>query len=323
MAIWFAGGYSADMGGDSTGIVVLRSRSDGSLENRGVAASVDSPSYLLLAGDVLFAAAEGSARVVAFAREGERLEPLGEAPSGGLWPCHLGRFGDMLVVANYGDGSLGVLSGEPLRLAATVQGEGSGPLERQDGPHAHSTACAGGRVLSADLGTDTVHIHEIVGGELRRTGGLALPPGTGPRDILEHPDGRVFVLGELSNALLELRWTRAGVLELERSTALPGASPRDQAAALALSGDGRLLFSALRGSDTIVAFDVSRGGADPVSSAPSAGAWPRHLAVHGDRVHVANERSGTVASFAIAADGGLALVRDPEPVPTPTFLLRG
>ncbi|MFD2353500.1 lactonase family protein [Nonomuraea ferruginea] len=71
---------------------------------------------------------------------------------------------------------------------------------------------------------------------------------------------------------------------------------------LELAGD--LVYVANRGPDTISvlrADDLSQ-----VAEVPSGGAWPRHFAIDGDRMYVANQHSGSVAEFALA--GGV-----PEP----------
>ena len=53
----------------------------------------------------------------------------------------------------------------------------------------------------------------------------------------------------------------------------------------------------------------------------SGGDWPRHLVVDGDFVHVANQRSSTVATFRIGVGGALTPVGTPVAVPSPTHLL--
>jgi 6-phosphogluconolactonase (cycloisomerase 2 family) len=319
VSTWLAGAYTDDMDGESLGIAVLVSRVDGSLENRGFAVRTPSPSYLLRDGNTVYAAAEGTGRVEAFAVENSRLAHRGGATSGGRWPCHLALYDGTLVAANYGDGRLGVLSSSPLGLVATLAGEGQGPDPRQDGPHAHSTARVGDLVLSADLGADLIAVHRLQAGNLARVGGLALPPATGPRDILVHPSGRIFVLGELASVVVELQLVE-GELSVVAVAGIPDAAEADQAAALALSVDGRFVFTALRGSNRVATFDLS-SGLTPLGSATCGGAWPRHIAVDGACLHVANQLSSTVTTLAIAADGSLTPVGDAEPVASPTFLL--
>jgi 6-phosphogluconolactonase (cycloisomerase 2 family) len=65
---------------------------------------------------------------------------------------------------------------------------------------------------------------------------------------------------------------------------------------------------------------VHEDAARPVGWAPSGGDWPRHLAVDGSFVHVANQLSNSVATLRIEDDGTLTPVGEPVSVPSPTCL---
>ena len=320
---YLVGAYTADMGGAADGIAALGRLADGSLEPLGTAVVADSPGYLAAHGGLVYAAAEGTGRVESFRPgPGIRLERVASADAGGSYPCHIAGYGDTVVAACYGDGALGVLSADPLHLAAAVPAEpGSGPHEAQDGPHAHATfALDDATVVSADLGADLLHLHSLADGVLTRTGSFALPPGTGPRDFLRLSDGRILVLGELSLTVLELSW-HGGELEIVDEVALPGAQPGDHAAALTASADGRFAYAGLRGSNLISVLGVEHG-LSALTSVASGGDWPRHHVVDGDVMHVAHERSHSVASFRIPENGIPEQIAPPIRVFSPIFLLR-
>ena len=305
---WLVGAYGPDMDGSAPGIVKLRSKADGSLEVvEGFVIEAPSPAFLAHGPHGLLAALEGS---------GEVLEVGGERfSSGGTWPCHIGVYGDDVVVANYFEGNLGLRSGQVVEPAA-----GSGPLAAQGGPHAHSTAeIAAGVIVSADLGTDRVGIHSLVHGVLTRTGSLALRPGTGPRDLLVSGE-LLYILGEHSRTVLIAEWHHDALVLLDE-IGLPGAVETDQAAALVLAGG--FLYALLRGSNQISVLRVSDGGRqlEGLGAVSTGGDWPRHFVADGAYLHVANQRSSTVTSFAIG-DGGLPHpVGEPCVTPSPTYLL--
>lgn len=319
---FYVGAYTADMGGTATGIAALGRLADGSLENLGLATVADSPSYLAAAGDLVYAAAEATGRIEVFRRDGELpLVPVAGAPSGGVAPCHVARYGDTVVAACYVDGTLGVLSAEPLALTQRVEAFGAGPHPAQDGPHAHATfALDDTTILSADLGSDRVHVHELANGHLTRTASLDLPPGTGPRDFLRLPSGLLLVLGELSLEVLVLRWND-GELSIVGGAALAGAEPGDHASALSLGPGGRFAYAGLRGSNRISILAVDGETVTAAGSVDAGGDWPRHHVVDGDVMHVAHERSGTVASFRLGTDGVPALIAPAVAVASPIFLL--
>jgi 6-phosphogluconolactonase len=330
MTDWLIGGYGPDTDdGTASGISWGRSHPDGRFEVVGLAAGIASPSWITIDGDRVFAALEGSGSVAAFTLSGSTLSPRGVASSGGTLPCNLAvaPSGDGLLIANYktgevavhtiGSGAGDLLAGDPRQV---LRGSGSGPLPSQTGPHAHSVLVTDGRVLSADLGADRVYVHEWRDGSLLRIDELPLAPGSGPRDLLALPDGRVAVLTEPGCELVLLE-PMGATYEIVQVLALPGATPVvDTAAALALSVDGRHLYAGIRGADRIAIIALDADAAYAVGWVACGGETPRHLVVDGDFVHVCNQQSSTVTSFAIGEDGMLTPVGDPVPVPSPSCL---
>jgi len=318
--VYFVGAYTADMGGTAVGIAALGSLADGSLEYLGTAAEAVSPSYLAAHGDLVYAAAESTGRVEAYRRgDGFALHLVGSADAGGAAPCHVARYGDTVVAACYVDGHLGVLDAEPLELSQVLEGDGRGPHPAQDGPHAHATiALDATTILSADLGADEIHVHDLAGARLTRTGSVPLPAGTGPRDFLRHPSGLLLVLGELALTLIALD----AHLNVVATIDLAGGEAGDHAAGLSTSADGRFVYAGLRGSNRISIVAVDGVGLRAHAWIDAEGDWPRHHLVDGDLMHVAHERSNSVASFRIPADGIPRLISPPIRVDSPIFLLR-
>ncbi len=306
MSAWLVGAYGPDMGGTATGVSRLVSNADGSLAiDPTFEFPLESPAFLAR-GETLYAALEG---------RGEVAADEARFSTGGQWPCHIGIYGDTVVVANYFDGTVTVLGGETIQPLP-----GSGPTPAQDGPHAHATVqIAPGVILSADLGADRIVIYSLEDGALIRTGSVALPPGTGPRDFLVNGE-HLYVLGEHSRTITVARWS-GSELAILNSVPLPGALDTDQASALGL-GDG-FLYAGLRGSNQVAVLAVSADGSGlvGVTSVSSAGNWPRHLVVDGRVLHVANQLSNSVASFALGSDGIPRLIAEPTVTPSPTYLL--
>jgi 6-phosphogluconolactonase (cycloisomerase 2 family) len=365
--IW-VGGYTPPMG-TAEGISLLRYPADGTRPSVLGTTPTSSPSFLAVGGGagnggVLYATDEALAatadtgavtsrttgRVEAFRMApGSMLEPLGGQPTSGGFPCHVSVTADGLYVSNYLDGSIDVyplLPGGAIgELRQTLVSTGSGPNPAQDGPHAHSTLVrhSGSRastVLSADLGADRVHVHPVVDGSLVRASSVVLPPGTGPRDLLALGD-RVILLGELQGTIFALdggggddsdgddsgtgpwRIAAAGALAADWVDG-------DHAAALAVDGAGRFLYTGLRGSNRVAVIRVS--DLSPVATVPCGGDWPRHLCVipggvsaggaSADLLLVANQLSSTVAAFRLDAVTGIPHpLGSPVDVASPTFLL--
>ncbi|MFB9249148.1 lactonase family protein [Sphaerisporangium melleum] len=322
----YIGGYTPDTGGTGPGLTVVRRGADDTLE---VVAETPAsgPSFLALHPrlPVLYAALEREeGGVAAYSADPEGPVLLADGASGGSYPCHLAvdPAGAWLAVTNYGDGTLalyrlgdtGLLTGRPVPF----HHEGHGPdPARQAEPHAHQAVFGPDGVLYVtDLGTDEVRRYVLgaAGPAPHPEGPVRLKPGSGPRHMV-HLGGRWFVGCELDGtvAVYDEEWR-----ELARTPASHRTGVPNQVSHVQASGDGRHLYVANRGPDTIGVFAVGpAGGGDPltqVAEVGSGGLWPRHFALAGERMYVANQRSDDVAAF---------VLREGVPVPTGESLAIG
>lgn len=242
-------------------------------------------------GRVIYATGEGrEGSVSAFRLLGDgKAELINTESAKGGGPCHLAvePAGRLLLAANYGSGSVAAL---PIRpdgslgpASSVIQHGGSGPNERrQKGPHAHGVHLApSGLVYVPDLGADRVFIHRVdaARGLLERDvapAGLAAP-GAGPRHLDLHPSGRfAYVCNELDLTV------------------------------------------------AAYAVDAGTGALKPMQSLPTlpggaerAGASTAEIIVHpsGRSLYVSNRGHNSLAAFAIADDGRLALLHHQQGVP--------
>ncbi|MFD9410229.1 lactonase family protein [Streptomyces sp. NPDC059989] len=285
------------------------------------------PSYLAVARDtgVLYAVSEAEqGAVAAFEPTAEGLSPLG-APArvGGSGPTHLSLAGRRLLTANYTSGSVSSLplaaDGSPAGPASVLTHQGSGTdAERQDRSHAHQVLPdpTGRWVLSVDLGTDSVRVCALdaATGELRVHAETALSAGTGPRHLAFHPDGTVvYVLHELVPQLTVCRWDPTSgqlepVGEVPVASEGPSGAARAYPSAVVASPDGRFVWAAIRGADTIATLSLAGGAEKPrlTGTVACGGSWPRDLAVDpsGRRLYAANEHSGDVSWFDVDPQTG-------------------
>ncbi|MER5928645.1 lactonase family protein [Streptomyces sp. NPDC002054] len=320
----------------------------GALTVLGSTDALPDPSYLARGPHRLYAVSEAEHGLVqAFALDAAGLpHPAGPpVPVAGAGPTHLGLAGSWLLTANYTSGSVSAL---PVRPDGTLGGpaavlthRGSGPdPERQQSPHAHQVLAdpSGRWVLSVDLGTDSVRICAPVApdpgaGAPSVHAEVRLPPGNGPRHLAFHASGAlVYVLNELRPLLTVCRWdATAGFLEPvgEVPVAPEGApgSARAYPSAIVASPDGRFLWAAVRGTDTIAVLATAGNPAEPqlTATVPVGGRWPRDLALDpsGQRLYAANERSGDVTWFAVDPQTGLPHRAGSVPVPAASCVLFG
>ncbi|WP_344757138.1 lactonase family protein [Leifsonella bigeumensis] len=321
----WVGSYTENMGGFSRGISAVRLTEKG-LQLLGLGVVASSPSYLIHATvpGVIYAVDEGLGRVEAFHRKSKaaNLTVMGGQATSGSLPCHLAATADWLYASNYRTGQVDVFpldaQGFIGPLHQSLVSTGKGPKPEQDGPHAHSTLAFGDMAITADLGTDRVNVYRWQDAVLGLESSLELPAGTGPRDFAVSPvAGKIFLLGELGGSVFVLGGGR-NLQVLKAGEA--GAAPGDHAAGLVVDPTGRFLYTALRGSNRIVAIDANT--LQPIADLPSGGDTPRGLCIVGNLLLVANQKSGTIAAFQLDPQSGVPImVGTPLFVDSPTCLL--
>lgn len=201
---------------------------------------------------------------------------------------------------------------------------GTTPVEERVS-RAHQTVfLADGVVATSDLGFDLVRFWRLVDGRLRPLHDVALPFGSGPRHMVWHPSGHLYVVTSYSCEVFALAPDASGRWRVVSGTPLgAGTLPGDSAAELAPSRDGAFLYAGVRGSDTIAVVAV-RGAGDalaPVALVEAGVAWPRHHRVVRDTLLVAGERSDDVVSMTLDIRSGVpGRVRFRAPAPSPTCL---
>ncbi|ROQ39909.1 6-phosphogluconolactonase (cycloisomerase 2 family) [Frondihabitans sp. PhB188] len=316
MTRMYVGGYTASSGGTGEGITVFEGSGDSGWRAMQVV-QADDPTFLAVTEGALHAASETvEGRVVSYTISAGSLVAASVAASGGTAPCHLvlDPASGALVVANYTAGTFGVLAADasdPARVTRVLPLPiGRGPvLDRQDGPHAHNVMpTPEGTVLVSDLGSDRIYEVRVdpVTLEPSFIGSSALPSGSGPRHFAWLGD-KLLITGELDGRLHVLSRTESGSFGVDYSVAaydarLSFASDEVLLSHVAVS-DG-YVYAAVRGRDTITVFAPGADGRLAVTAeVPAGGHWPRHFAIEGGRLYVANQLSHTVAVLPIGADG--------------------
>ncbi len=311
------------------------SLADGSMAEPKLVASVENASFLAIHPtlDVLYAVSElrrGSERegasVLAFKiLPGGDLESIGRVSSAGDGPCYVSTngAGTVAMAANYGSGSIamimldenGSLRGEP--FGVQHQGKSVDP-SRQAGPHAHcilpdpsdTWACA------VDLGLDQILVYRIDAAEGKLLAGqappLALPPGSGPRHLAFHPNGkRAVVILEMSSKIASLNWNalsgKFDIIEIV-STLPAGYDESNSTAEVLFHPSGKFVYGSNRGHDSIAVFamDNDSGKLKLIDHTSTGGKTPRNFRLdpEGKFLLAENQNSDSIHSFKIDQETG-------------------
>lgn len=310
----------------------------GKLSAAEVAAECDDPAFLAVHpnGKFLYAIDERAhpaktpgRGVSAYAIEAKTgaLTLLNQQGVGGPGPCHLSvdGTGKCVVVANYGGGSVAALPiGADGRLAPAVSviqhsGSSVNPA-RQKEPHAHAIEVSPDNrfALVPDLGLDKVMIYKLDAAKSTLTAHVpafaALPPGSGPRHLAFHPQGKfVYVINELTCTMSVFAYDagRGALTDVQVISTLPPGETvqRGQSTAEVMAHpSGKFLFGSNRGHNTIVVYavDGATGKLTLVEHQSTQGKTPRHFAVDptGAWLLAENQGSDTVVVFRIDPQSG-------------------
>jgi 6-phosphogluconolactonase len=276
--------------------------------------------------------------VSAFAVDAQtsKLSLLNQQPSEGISPCHLATdpSGKVVAVANYSSGTFTVLliakDGSLKAPSCTIQDHGKGPnAARQDGPHAHwiNFDPTGQFVLGIDLGTDKLNLFrlDLAKGTLVDQRATPVTPGTGPRHIAFHPNGRyAYLITELASTMVTYSWdAQQGVLnELQTLPMLPSDfKGQNTAAEVVVHPSGQFLYGSNRGHDSIAMFSI-----DPATCKltmlgriSTQGKHPRNITIDptGQWLLVANMHSDNLVVFRIDQTTGKLDLTQTAEAPSP------
>ncbi len=265
--------------------------------------------------------------VSAWALDGQtgRMKLLNRQSTHGTAACYVDvdATGKTVLVANYTTGSVVSLpvqkDGSLGEAAAFVQHVGSSVnKERQGEPHAHCFVISpdNRHAYAADLGIDKIQAYKLDPGTAKITPAaqpfVRTPPGTGPRHLTFHPDGKkMYVINELLNSVTHFGFSPDSGMLVEHQTI--STIPDDfkgvtHCADLKITPNGKFLYGTNRGHDSIAAYRIADDGAlTLLEIEPSLGNGPQNLAItpDGQWLICANMPGNNVVVFRIDAEKGL------------------
>ena len=236
------------------------------------------------------------------------------------------------VLALNADGSIGA-------VVQTIPQTGSGPHERQKAPHPHAVQLdpAGKFLATADLGTDTLQTYSVGSDGLHKVSEVKLAPGSGPRHVAFHPDGRwLFAICELTASIRSLPYDSAtGKLgaEVASVSTVPADFTGDRSTAeILVHPSGKFLYGSNRRfadhpmADSIVAFgiDEAKGTLQTIGYATEGMGFPRTFTLDpaGRWLYAVNQKGDTIVQFTVdQAKGTLVPTGQSLELPTPCGLV--
>ena len=332
---FFTGTYTHQ--GNSKGIYAVSLSRNGKLSQVRLAAQTENPSFLALSPDKKFLLAvneNNPGTVESYAVLHDTLQRLSRQQSGGNAPCYVSvnRRGDVLT-ANYGSGTVGLLKLDKSGILSKLLFVED---HRTDGKtaHAHEARFLPGtrQVVAVDLGTNQLWFSHLDDGgkklmaDRQRT--LDLPPGSGPRHFVLHPNGKwMYVVNELGNSVSLVHKTAGGLWVLEKTVSAlpPGFNGKSYCAEIRITNDGRFLYVSNRGHNSLTLFRVSLSGniLKRLGNIPVRGNWPRFFVLTPDENYllVANQKSDNIVVFKRNKKTGLLQYTDEMKMSSPVCMV--
>ncbi len=290
------------------------------------------PSYLVLneQQNFLYAVnekkASGSVCSFSLDKKSGHLEFLNRISSLGGEPVlvTMSKNGKVLIVANYQTGNVAVFpimeDGKLAEATYERQHKGSGPhKDRQQSAHAHYTFFSPDHRFTfvVDLGLDKIlsYILDEENGVLtaaQQPVAFSADPGSGPRQLSFHPNGRyAYLIHELKSTITALSYDKVNgtFLKIQTIGTIPeNFNEKNKCGGIRVSPDGRFVYGSNRGHNSIAAYKINQdnGKLSYLENVSSGGDWPREFAVDpkGKWLLVANQRSNNIISFKIDQETG-------------------
>jgi 6-phosphogluconolactonase len=304
------------------------------------AASLENPTYLTISNDnrYLYAVAkEGSSGGVAgyTLSEAGDLTVINTQLTEGASPCHVSidKENSLLLSANYHKGSadsycINPENGEIQAVLSSIYHEGSGPDDRQEKAHTHYAGFTPDEkyVAVIDLGIDQLITYSLDNGRLIEKSILNIAPGSGPRHLTFHPGGEyAYLMTEFSSEVLVLKYNPedGSFRQLQAISTLPDDfSENNQGSAIHISSDGKFVYAANRGHDSIAVFQVSADSFELifVEHTSTEGNWPRDFVLDPSEQFLiaSNQNSSNVVLYSRDKESGrLTLLQSDISVPDP------
>jgi len=330
---------------ESQGIYKYLLQKDGSLEQIGLVAISDNPSFLTMSADKKYLLAiseinnDGVGTVESFLITDDSLALISRSSSGGAHPCFIAvnKMGFVLA-ANYTGGNVGLLrlnqNGELTPLLDVQIHSGSSTHKNQQGPHAHSAwfEPADNTIISVDLGTNDLWFSQL-DTTLQKLipydpPTLAMQPGAGPRHLVFHPSGQwIYVVNELDCTVTLVKKSDDGNYSKDVSVStLPiGYTEPNTCADIHISSDGKFVYASNRGHNSIAIFDINAdtGSLNLVGHQPTLGYAPRNFSLSPDENYllVANQHTNNIVSFKRDVVTGMLTYVSQIEAPTPVCIL--
>lgn len=301
-----------------------------------LAAEIENPTYLAIdeEKEMLYSVIKrdnfGGIASFTIEKETRKLFYQGQLLTEGSPPCYvsIGKKQPYAFCAYYHRGSIESYlldnDGTLLEIASQIEHKEKG--QAQSHVHYISFSPDEKYVVAVDLGLDSLFTYELKNGQLVKLQRFPVKKGTGPRHLAFHPNGKfAYCMTEFSSEIITLSYNNENgtFTELQYDSALPNNfSGHNQGSAVHISSDGKFLYAANRGHNSIALFEIEESGRiKRLETIHTNGNWPRDFSLDPTErfLLAANQESHTIVLFKRNKETGTltplsSIVKVPNPV---------
>jgi 6-phosphogluconolactonase len=287
--------------------------------------TITAPSFLCTYQDMCFAIREEVQKgaVLCYQRKGNEYILRDQLDLEGGYLCHIvyQPLNQTLYCSFYETGHVAAIKVEDYHFAKLLNFFQISPLV--DGGLTRAHCCAiepeGNRILTTNIAHDRIYLYESVDGFLKLDANceyIQLEKGIGPRHIMFHPIQRfLYLITEYSNEIISFQYeVENGLVKtrlIQRVSTLPdNFEGTSYGSSLDISKDGRFVYAANRGADTIAVFCMNQDGTlQKIQDKPCGGKFPRHISLTKDDtgLMIANQESDEVVIYQVDKNMGTML----------------
>jgi len=165
-------------------------------------------------------------------------------------------------------------------------------------------------LYSANITLDMIYSYKIKQGKLFENDYLQLPKGEGPRHVLlSQNEQTMYVISEYSNKIFIINNDNGKMTLIDSVSTLPeNFHEESYCSTLCMTADGKYIYAANRGANTIAVFNVFKDGAiNKIGDCPCFGDFPRDISLVNNEGYlaIANQGSDQVILSKINSKTGL------------------
>lgn len=276
--------------------------------------SIENPSYLCIYKDLLFTITEtdNAATVYMFKLKEDEYILADSAEVMGEILCHITYLpkSKLLIGSCYGDGrvfSIGVADDGFTDVKSSIKLEGN--IDSISRAHCAVSDIDEKNLFVTNIATDRVYMCSIQDKKLQVKSYLQLKDGEGPRHIFVNESLKLlYIITEYSNKIITAKINKDNLTQIDSISTLPnGYKGESFGSNFTVSSDGKFVYAANRGANTIASFAIDSDGLlKKIDDTSCFGNWPRHISLIKDKyLYIANRRSDEVVVVKRDENSGL------------------